>query len=299
MRFYFVKAALTIVLVCVVGGPASATESAATSAAKGTASIVADVVGFACLEGKRSRDKAVQMAMADAIQKGREYVVSLVEAKTTLEAGKPKAELVSAYANGTIRVIKEPIENWYKDPAMGECFEVQVQVEAVPNEEEMAKMVGTLPPDDPAAPLIVKVWTDRESYKEGDKFRVKLKSNKSFYGTVVYQDASGTRVQLLPNPYRKDNFFVGNRLYELPDAADKYELVVSPPFGGERVTVYASTEPVGELSTEPAGKVYLLTEGREQNERRSRSIKFAPKDAAGAPKAAEFFEATADLSTGH
>lgn len=256
------------------------------------------VVGFACAGAGTSRAQVPQAALVDARQKGRDYAVSEIESKTTLESGTPRVDLMNAYANGTIRELGRPAEKWYNDPVQGDCCEVEVQLEAIPKAEEMAKMAAKFSPDDPRAPLTVQVWTDQKIYQEGEKFKVHLKANKSFYGTVVYQDAGGARVQLLPNPYRKQNFFAGNTLYELPDAEDKYELVVTPPLGGEKITVYASNSPLGELSTEAAGNVYLVTGSQQQNELRTRSIRFAPKaGATGTATAAEFFEASTELTT--
>jgi hypothetical protein len=289
----------TFALVLVGASLAAAAEPSSASVSSGTASIVVTVVGFACGGGGSSRSKVISDAIADARRKGREYAVSEIESKTTLESGVPGVDLMNAYANGTVRELAKPMEKWYKDPVQGDCCEVEARLEAIPKVEEIARVAGRISPDDPRAPLLVQVWTDQKVYQEGEKFKVHLKANKSFYGTVVYQDASGARVQLLPNPYRKDNFFAGNTLYELPDAGDKYDLVVTPPLGGEKITVYASNNPLGELNTEPAGKVYLVTGNQDQNALRTRSIRFAPREGGAGPSSAEFYEASTELTTRH
>ena len=297
-KYFLGVTALLMVTQLVTSGVTSAKEPLVPAAAKGVSSI-ADVAGFACVRSGTPREATRDEALTDAKQKGREYVISLIKARSTSKKGSRKADLVSAYANGTVQVIGEPKEKWFKDPAQGECCEVQVKMEVIPEGKKIETLVKNMAADDPSVPLLVKVWTDKSSYKEGDKFRVFIKSNKSFYGTVVYQDASGTKVQLLPNPYRKENYFEGNKEYELPSAADKYDLIVTPPFGGEKITVFASTSPLGELTTEPAGKVFLVTGSQEQIAARTRSIKFVPKNnESESPKSAEFFEATAELSTG-
>lgn len=271
---------------------------AAESSSKGTSSMVVDVAGVACTVSGKSREATLEEALADARQKGHDYVISLLKAREKQKKGAHKSELVSAYAKGTVRVVGEPKNKWFKDPAQGECCEVMVKVEAIPAGKEIATVIKKVSPADPSDPLVVKVWTDKSSYKDGEKFRVFIKSNKSFYGTVVYQDASGQKVQLLPNPYQKDNYFAGDKLYELPGAADKYDLIVTPPLGGEKITVFASTSPVGELSTEPAGKVYLVTGSQEQIANSTRSIRFAPRNNEPTSKnSAEFFEATTELVT--
>ena len=274
-----------------------AAENAGPNHGTGASSIVVNMMGFACGKSK-SRSKLVSEALADAKEKGREYAVSAIESKTTVESGVPSRELMQAYARGTVRELATPIDSCYRDKKEGRCCEVEARLEALPQKDEMAKATAHISPDNPNGPLMVQVWTDQKVYKEGDKFKVFVKANKSFYGTVVYQDASGAKLQLLPNPYRANNFFAGNTLYELPGPDDKYDLVVTPPLGGEKITVYASNTPLGELSTEPAGKVYLVTGNQEENAARTRSIRFAPREnRAGKPAAAEFFEATTELVT--
>ena len=298
INHFFGVTVVVMAILMTISGVTSAKEPIAPALAKGVSSI-ADVAGFACVRSDMSREATREEAMTDAKQKAREYVISLIKARTATKKGSRKSDMVSAYVNGTIRVLGEPKEKWFKDPTQGECCEVQVKMEVIPEGKKIETLVKNMAANDPSVPLMVKVWTDKSSYKEGDKFRVFIKSNKSFYGTVVYQDASGTKVQLLPNPYRKENYFEGNKEYELPSAADKYDLVVTPPFGGEKITVFASTSPLGELNTEPAGKVFLVTGSQEQIAATTRSIKFVPKNnETGTPKAAEFFEATAELSTG-
>ena len=53
-------------------------------------------------------------------------------------------------------------------------------------------------------------------------------------------------VQILPNPYRNENYFQGGAVYEIPSGNDRFDLEISPPFGKENITVYASTSPLGQ-----------------------------------------------------
>jgi hypothetical protein len=110
--------------------------------------------------------------------------------------------------------------------------------------------------DDPTVPLNVGVWTDKKEYRKGEKIKIYLKGNKPFYCRVVYNDASGKLIQLLPNPYRKENYFNGGAIYEIPSGKDDFELEVEPPFGTESVVVYASTAEIGEIDLKASGGVY-------------------------------------------
>ena len=58
-----------------------------------------------------------------------------------------------------------------------------------------------------------------------------MRGNKPFYAKVIYKETTGNLIQILPNPYRKDNYFNGGVIYEIPSGNDKFELEVNPPFG--------------------------------------------------------------------
>lgn len=92
--------------------------------------------------------------------------------------------------------------------------------------------------------LSVKLWTEAKEYKAGQKIRVFIKSNADFYGRLAYVMADGTVVQLLPNLHRQLAFFKSQRTYALPDVGDKYSLEVVPPFGSEKLVLFASAKPL-------------------------------------------------------
>ncbi|MBI5971161.1 MAG: DUF4384 domain-containing protein, partial [Deltaproteobacteria bacterium] len=57
---------------------------------------------------------------------------------------------------------------------------------------------------------------------------------------------------------RGNNYFNGGVIYEIPSGEDRFELDVSPPFGEENITVYASPSQVGEIDLKPSGGVYEI-----------------------------------------
>jgi len=105
--------------------------------------------------------------------------------------------------------------------------------------------------------LAVQVWTDRTEYRSGDKMIINVRGNKSFYARVMYRDAGGGLVQLLPNPIRTDNYFPPGT-YVIPANEDTFELEIGPPFGSEEIIVYASSTPLGHVDTKPVGGIYLV-----------------------------------------
>ena len=203
-----------------------------------------------------------------------------------------------------MKVIQELGKAWYKDPSSGDCLSVKIKAEVTPDAKLMERMTASAASafDDPSAPLKVKAWTDKKAYKEGDKVKVYLRGNKPFYARVLYKDASGQMIQLLPNPYRRDNYFNGGALYEIPAGNDRFELEVSPPFGDESVIVYASSSPLGEINVQAQGGVYSVLTRTPDVGLKTRGITLLEKPAsAGAPSktaASEFFEDNLVVKTG-
>ncbi|MDP3112541.1 MAG: DUF4384 domain-containing protein, partial [Thermodesulfovibrionales bacterium] len=181
----------------------------------------------------------------------------------------------------------------------GDCYKIKIKAEVIPDEKAIEKIAkGSQAADDPSAPLSVNVWTDKKEYKSGEKIKVYIKGNKPFYARVVYKDARNNMVQLLPNPYRSDNYFNGGVVYEIPSGNDKFELDVSPPFGKENITVYSSTSPVGDINLEAEGGVYQITTKAKDVGSRTRGVTLKEKGTDEGQKIpAEFSETDAVLKT--
>jgi hypothetical protein len=171
-------------------------------------------------------------------------------------------------------------------------------VEVIPDETAMAaraKSSQDALESDPTSPLSVRVWTDKKEYMQGERIKVFVKGNKPFYANVIYKQADNTLLQLLPNPHRNQNYFNGGVLYEIPSGDDRFDLIVSAPFGPENITVYASTSPLGDLDTMPTGGVYSIANKFSDISRTTRGVKFVQKGSGHA--VAEFAEATATATT--
>ena len=274
---------------------------ALTSVVYAAQSSITDAVGSACMGDDRSRKQAEDAALADAKKKAVEYASTYLKSETNVKNFVVEKDLVSAYAHATVRIIQELEKSWYKDQASGDCCRIKIKAEVIPDEKSMTGLATNAAAyDDPSAPLSVKVWTDRKEYKTGDKVKVFIKGNKPFYARVMYRDAGNELIQLLPNPYRSDNYFNGGVIYELPSGKDKYELEVSPPFGEENVIIYASTSPLGEIKTEARGGFYQIKTQPGDIGMQTRGVHITPKSvgSSAVPSASEFFEDKAVLRTG-
>ena len=260
-------------------------------------STITESEGYACMGEDKSKKQTEQAAMTDAKKKAIEFISSYVTTESQVKNFQLEKDLVSAYSNATVKVIQEIEKGWYKDASSGDCYRVKIKAEVIPDENAMDKISKSKQlVDDPSAPLNVNVWTDKKEYQNGEKIRIYIKGNKPFYAVVLHKDVKGESLQLLPNPYRKENYFNGGVIYEIPSGNDRFELEVSSPFGEESVSVYASTSPLGDINVKDIGGVYQVKTKQDDIGDRTRGVKL--KEKTGSNAASEFFEERATLKTG-
>ena len=151
-------------------------------------------------------------------------------------------------------------------------------------------------------PLEVKIRTEKKTYHAGENIKIFLEGNKDFYARVVYRDAAGNLVQLLPNQYRQAQRFIAGRTYAIPNDKDAFDLEVGPPFGAENVLVFASTVPLPEMAGDDIGRgLTLLRGGLSELQTRMRGVTAVPREGENAEGQEnverEFHEAASDLRT--
>ena len=275
-------------------------------------SSIIEADGLACMGYDKSRKQTEEEALANAKKKAVEHAATYIKSESRIKDFELEKDLVEAYSNATVKVIQEIGRSWYRDVSLWECCQVKIKAEVIPDNKAMEKIVrGKGQSDDPSAPLNVQLWADRKEYKEAEKIKIYIRGNKPFYARVVYKMINGELRQLFPNPFRRDNYFNGGAIYEIPSPEDQFELEVEPPFGKETIIVYASTAPLGEIDLTPDGGVYKIkTESEkigaksrevslsEKNEARSRGVSLKEKDPGQKTKMAEFLEAQIFFTTG-
>jgi len=261
-------------------------------------SAITEAESYACMGYDKSRKQTEEEALTNAKRKAVEYVSTYIKSETRVKDFQLEKDLIEAYANATVKIIQELERSWYRDPSSGDCFKVKIKAEVIPDEKAMAKLSKEKEvTDDPAAPLNVQVWTDKKEYKQAEKIRIYLKGNKPFYARVLHRGVKGELLQLLPNPFRKDNYFNGGVIYEIPSGSDKFMLEVIPPFGEEDIIVYASCSPLGDIGLQSEGGVYrVTTEGKYVGEK-TRGIQIKEKATDKEAAASEFFESKVSIKT--
>jgi hypothetical protein len=262
-------------------------------------STIIETDGIACMGYDKSRKQTEEEALANAKKKAAEHASTYIKSESRLKDFELEKDLIEAYANATVKVIQEISRSWYKDASLGECCQVKIKAEVIPDNEAMERISkGKGQADDPSAPLNVQLWTDKKEYKKGDKFKIYIRGNKPFYARILHKGMNGELLQLLPNPYRPDHYFNGGVIYEIPSGQDRFEMEVTPPFGQEDIIVYASTSPLGDINLAPAGGVYKIKTGSEKVGERSRAVSLVQKNPDQKIKLAEFSETQIIYKTG-
>lgn len=220
-------------------------------------SAITEAEGYSCAGDDKSRKQTEQESLVDAKRNAVENAVAYVKSETKVKDFQIEKDVVDAYSNATVKVIEIKERKWYKDERSGDCYKIKIKAEVIPDEKAMSSLAAnTETADDPSLPLNVKIWTDKKQYKNKEQIKILLKGNRPFYARVLYVNVKGESLQLLPNPSRSDNYFNGGIVYEIPSGNDRFELEVNPPFGEEKILVYASSTELGKINLQSAGSVY-------------------------------------------
>lgn len=265
----------------------------------GSQSTIIEADGNACMGYDKSRKQTEDEALTHAKKKAVDYASTYIKSESRLKDFELEKDLIEAYSNATVKVVQEISISWYRDASLGECCQVKIKAEVIPDHEAMDRISeGKSHVDDPSAPLNVQLWTDKKEYKEKEKIKIYVRGNKPFYARIIHKGVNGELLQLLPNPFRPEHYFNGGVIYEIPSGADRYDMEVIPPFGRENIIIYASTAPLGEINLAPAGGVYEIRTEPEKIGIKTKGVVLKEKNPGQKTKAAEFSEAQILFKTG-
>jgi len=258
-------------------------------------SSIHEVDGYAYLSEDMTLSQVRAAALATAKRQALEMARTYVTSKTRVKDFEVQYDLIWTDAEGAVTVLEQ------KDLGIEENsrYHVWVRAEVEYSLKPKDSRPGAGAAMDPGLPLQVRVWSSKKHYSKGDRIEIFLQGNRDFYARVVDMDASGNIVQLLPNGYRKDAFFRAGEIYRIPGEGDAFQLEVVPPFGEDRIVVYASEVPLGDVSLEPAGAGLGIYRGSPSSlGAKSRGIAVTGSGASAGSPGAEFYEVSFTLTTG-
>ena len=266
-------------------------------------SSIHEVDGYAYLSEKMTLEQVRNAAIATAKRQAVERAKTYIESETIIENFEVTQDRIKGKSYGSVTVLE------MKDLGVEDNTRYHVWIKA--EVEYGIKPTGMKEngnrPDhlsathlDPHAPLTVRVWTSQKEYREGDHITIFMQGNRDFYARIVDITSSGEILQLLPNAYRQQGRFEAGRIYEIPGEGDRFDLKVTPPFGEDRIVVYASEVPLGNVAMSSAGAGLGAFGGtRESLGIRTRGISVTAAEGNGpSHSGAAFYESTWKLRTG-
>lgn len=266
-------------------------------------SYIQSVDGYAYLSEDMTLGEIRELAFINAKKKALKMTSSYVQSKTTVENMVLKEDLLESSSEGLVTILEEKdfgIEDndryhvWIKAE-----ISFEVEQKGYSGNQAVLTEVGYTGDELPAdGPLTVQVWTSKKVYRPNETITVFIKGNRDFYARIVDITMDGTIVQLLPNSYRSDSFFKGGKVYRVPDGNDKFVMKVSPPYGTDRIAVYASDNPLGKVALEGIGNGLGLYRGSvEDLAIQTRGISVVSSPSENSTQGAEFFEQTWSFTT--
>ena len=257
---------------------------------------IVEVDGYAQLSEEKNIRAVRQEAFANARRQALENAETHIKSQTRVENYQLQYDLIESGAEGVVKVLEQKdlgIEN-------NSRYHVWIKAEVTyilrpPTEPSQQKVLMS-----PEAPLTVKVWTDKKTYSDGEYITIHMEGNRDFYARIINIGSNGKVIQLLPNGYRQTNHFRGGQRYQIPGAGDRFSLKVTLPYGQERIVVYASETPMGDIPMKSLGAGLQEYQGSNDDLAfRVRSIQPVARPAGGVtPGSTEFYEASWTVETG-
>lgn len=248
-------------------------------------SAIVEADGYAYLSEdktiKELREEARIAAKREASERGQTYIKSL----TKIENFQLAYDIIWGETEGLVSIIESKDYGITADNRYRYWIKAEVRYSLKEEKEPIPIDVKT----NTLAPLTVSVWTEKQEFVQDEEIKIFIQGNKDFYAKIVYEDASGNLLQLLPNQYRKDNLFKANVVYSFPDQEDKFILKVKSPYGTEKIFMYASSVALGETAVKPYGEsLYMINDNLAEYSAKTRGLKIS--SSGNETLGAEFFE---------
>ena len=101
---------------------------------------------------------------------------------------------------------------------------------------------------------------DKQTFVEGDTLSFLVTLDKAAYLLVLYETARHQLIQLLPHQYSGARKYQAGYYIPVPGDTARYQFVIAPPFGKERILAFASDKALPVLPGQELGNgLRLLT----------------------------------------
>ena len=256
-------------------------------------SCIQAVDGYAQLSENMTLAQTRAAAFTNAKRQALEGARTYIQSKTKVKDFQVEYDLVWSDSEGAVTVLEQKDHGVEENTRYHVWIKAEVEYDLKPKRQQEAQ--GYILDRD--APLTVKIWTSKKQYRDGESIQIYIRGNRDFYARIVDITSAGNIIQLLPNDYRKVDFFKAGRVYKIPDKGDHFDLKVTAPYGEDQIVVYASEVPVGRVDMEAVGQGLRRYKGnRKSLATMTRGIEVSPS-APSSHSGTEFYEATWSLTT--
>ena len=249
-------------------------------------SCIQTVDGYAYLSEDMTLAESRKAAFLNAKRQAVEMAKSYVSSHTKVVNLETEYDVIWMESEGAVRVLEQ------KDLGVEKNTRYHVWIKAEVEYSIAAKDVrtGEKVMGDKNALLTVKIWTKKHSYRRGEIIQIYMQGNRDYYARLVDITPDGNIIQLLPNDFRRNNFFKAGKVYKIPDTGDRFAMRASPPYGQDRIVVYASEAPLGSVEMQAVGQGLNQFSGSVTAlSAKTRGIQIEYVEA-GNPQAASFYE---------
>lgn len=255
-------------------------------------SCIQAVDGYAYLSEDMTMAETRVAAFANAKRLAVEKARTYIKSKSKVKDFVLMSDQITSSTEGAVTILDQKDHGVVDNTRYHVWIKAEVEYSLKPK-EQTSNLHGV----DRNAPLTVNVWTSKKQYQDGERIEIFVRGNRDFYARIVDITSEGDIIQLLPNDYRRINFFKAGKVYKIPDKGDVFELTVKPPYGEDQIVVYASEIPLGDVAMEQVGQGLRRYRGtRKTLAAMTRGIAVVGADQDDV-SGAEFYEATWTLKT--
>ena len=117
---------------------------------------------------------------------------------------------------------------------------------------------------EPHQPIDINITThlgDVHDFNQGDTISFLLSLNRDAYVLVIYENADGEIIQLMPNEAMQNSFFKAGLYITIPAHDSAFVFKVQKPYGKETIWAFASSAPMQTFDGKPLHNGLKLLSG--------------------------------------
>ena len=260
----------------------------------GKRSCIQAVDGYAYLSEDMTLAETREAAFSNAKRQAVEMAKTYISTRTKVVNLETEYDIILSESEGAVSILEQKDLGVEKNTRYHVWIKAEVEYSVLP--KSGLDIAAAL--ENKNAPLTVKIWTAKKQYRRGEVIQIFMQGNRDYYARIININTEGNIIQLLPNDFRRRNSFNAGKIYRIPDTGDRFVLRASPPYGQDRIIVYASEAPLGDVAMEAVGQGLNRFRGNVDSlAAKTRGIQLEP-DTSGSTPAASFYEGVWTFMTG-